>query len=70
MLAEIFALTLLFGECATMQGEEANPQEVRIEASSENDLFFHYTHVYVHASYAHYDNGFRAWPEYRLALAA
>ncbi|OEH78130.1 hypothetical protein cyc_05564 [Cyclospora cayetanensis] len=26
-------------------GEELNPQEVRIEASSENDLFFHYTHV-------------------------
>lgn len=28
------------------QGEEAHPREVRIEASSENDLFFHYTHVY------------------------
>ncbi|CDJ42261.1 hypothetical protein, conserved [Eimeria tenella] len=26
-------------------GEEAHPREVRIEASSENDLFFHYTHV-------------------------
>ncbi|CDJ26841.1 uncharacterized protein EMH_0011900 [Eimeria mitis] len=26
-------------------GEETNPQEVRIELASENDLFFHYTHV-------------------------
>ncbi|CDI75552.1 hypothetical protein, conserved [Eimeria praecox] len=26
-------------------GEEASPQEVRIELASENDLFFHYTHV-------------------------
>ncbi|KAL8443258.1 hypothetical protein Emag_005983 [Eimeria magna] len=26
-------------------GEETSPQEVRVETSSENDLFFHYTHV-------------------------
>ncbi|KAL8273652.1 hypothetical protein Esti_002474 [Eimeria stiedai] len=26
-------------------GEEISPQEVRLETSSENDLFFHYTHV-------------------------
>lgn len=26
-------------------GEETNPQEVRIETSSDNDLFFHYSHV-------------------------
>ncbi|CDJ61784.1 hypothetical protein, conserved [Eimeria maxima] len=28
-----------------IMGEETNPQEVRIELASENDLFFHYTHV-------------------------
>ena len=26
------------------QGDENNPQHVRIELTSENDLFFHYTH--------------------------
>lgn len=27
-----------------MLGDESNPQHVRIELTSENDLFFHYTH--------------------------
>jgi hypothetical protein len=27
-------------------GEESNPNQIRIEISSESDLFFHYTHEY------------------------
>ncbi len=26
------------------KGEEQNPNQIRIEISSESDLFFHYTH--------------------------
>ncbi|CDJ50958.1 hypothetical protein, conserved [Eimeria brunetti] len=33
------------GRLEPIRGEETNPQEVRIELASENDLFFHYTHV-------------------------
>jgi hypothetical protein len=27
-------------------GEESNPQNMKMELTSENDLFFHYTHRY------------------------
>lgn len=38
--------------CTRSQGDEGEPRAVRVELSSENDLFFHFAHTLNEASYA------------------